>query len=284
MNWYSKGTGLSIENKSSTNWPTSREFFKIYLPCREKLAAILFGLSIWQVCAGLGLVASPNSLWHKFINLLISGDPLYHLTLLQMVGTSLVTLLIGAGFAFSLAVPIGILLGYFRGLNRFFELYISFLRPIPPLAWIPVGYILFAQLPQPTLWVQIMVVLAGAFFPCFNATAHSVRSTDPVLIEAAQTLGARDSSQILFKILLPSALPGVISGVRSGLGVGWMCIIGAEFVGARMGIGAYIWSLYQLGGRMSEIMIAIFSVGLIGYLMNAGINFIGRRIARWYSW
>jgi NitT/TauT family transport system permease protein len=63
-----------------------------------------------------------------------------------------------------------------------------------------------------------------------------------------------------------------------------MCIIGAEFVGARMGIGAYIWSLYQLGGRMSEIMIAIFSVGFIGYLMNAGINFIGRRIARWYSW
>lgn len=280
----SKVSDLRIDNKSSASWPTVKGLFEFNLPHWEKIAASLVGFLIWQGCASLGIVASPNTLWHKFISLLINGDPLYHLTLLQMIDTSLITLLIGAGFAFCLAVPIGILLGYFRSLNRFFELYISFLRPIPPLAWIPVGYILFAQLPQPTLWVQIMVVFAGAFFPCFNATAHSVRSTDPVLIEAAQTLGARNSSQILFKILLPSALPGVVSGVRSGLGVGWMCIIGAEFVGARMGIGAYIWSLYQLGGRMSEIMIAIFSVGLVGYLMNAGINFIGRRIARWYSW
>jgi NitT/TauT family transport system permease protein len=283
MNLERTRTNPGIGDKSSSSWPIAGEALKIKLPW-EKVVALLFALFIWQICASIGIVATPHTLWHKFINLLIIGDPIYHLTLMQLVGTSLITLLVGAGFAFALAVPIGILLGYFRGLDRFVELYISFLRPIPPLAWIPVGYILFAQLPQPTLWVQIMAVFAGAFFPCFNATAHSVQSIDPVLIEAAQTLGARRSSQILSKIILPSALPGVISGIRSGLGVGWMCIIAAEFVGSRMGIGAYIWSLYQLGGRMSEIMIAIFSVGLVGCLMNAGITFIGRRIARWYSW
>lgn len=254
------------------------------LPCWEKIAAGLLGLLIWKGLAGLDLVAAPYILGQKFVSLVLDGDPLYNLTLLQMLGTSLSTLLIGAGLAFILAIPLGILMGYFRGLNRFLGLYISLCRPVPPMAWIPVGYVLFAQMPQPTLWVQIMVVLVGAFFPCFNAVAHAVQSVDPILVEAAQTLGARRKGQILCKVLLPSVVPAVISGIRSGLGVGWMCIIGAEFVGGRMGIGAYIWATYTIGGRMSEIMIAILCVGIVGYVMNEGISLIGRRTARWYSW
>lgn len=250
----------------------------------EGVAAGLLGLLIWQVLASSNLLTSPYTLGQKFLGLVIQGDPLYNLTLLQMLGTSLSTLLIGAGLAFALAIPLGILMGYFRGLGRFLGLYISLCRPIPPMAWIPVGYLLFAQMPQPTLWVQVMVVFVGAFFPCFTATAHAVQSVDTILIEAAQTLGARRERQVLCKVLLPSVVPAVISGVRSGLGVGWMCIIGAEFVGGRMGIGAYIWSLYNIGGRMSEIMIAILCVGIVGFVMNEGINRIGRRMARWYSW
>ncbi|MDD4802424.1 MAG: ABC transporter permease [Syntrophomonas sp.] len=271
----------SSENVKGQSW---RSINILKWPSWERWAAVLAGLLVWTACARLGLVASPYIFGLKFMNLLIIGDPVYNLTLLQIMGTSLETLLIGAGLAFALAVSSGILLGYFRSLNRFADVFISICRPIPPLAWIPVGYVLFAQLPQPTFWVQIMVVFMGAFFPCFNATVHTVQSTDPIIIEAAQTLGARRQRQILAQVILPSAVPGIISGVRSGLGVGWMCIIGAEFVGARMGIGAYIWSLYQLGGRMSEIMIAILSVGLIGYLMNEIVILLGRRIARWYSW
>lgn len=277
-------TDQSAKAESNTIRRSRQGGLHVNLPGWEKLVAGLVGLLVWQTFSSSGAVASPYMLWNKFIDLLIKGDPLYNLTLIQMIGTSLATLLVGAGLAFILAIPLGILLGYFRRLNRFLGLYISLCRPIPPMAWIPVGYILFAQLPQPTLWVQIMVVFMGAFFPCFNATAHAVQSTDPVLIEAAQTLGARRQSQIIFRVLLPSVVPGVISGVRSGLGVGWMCIIGAEFVGGRMGIGAYIWSVYNVGGRMSEIMIALLSIGLVGYLMNEGINLIGRRMARWYSW
>ena len=277
-------TDPSTKAESSTIRQSWQSGSKVNLRGWETLVAGLVGLFVWQALASLGVVASPYTLGQKFISLLVKGDPLYNLTLLKMLGTSLSTLLIGAGLAFVLAIPLGILLGYFRGLNRFVGLYISLCRPIPPMAWIPVGYILFAQMPQPTLWVQVMVVFVGAFFPCFTATAHAVQSVDPILIEAAQTLGARRQSQILVKVLLPSVVPAVISGIRSGLGVGWMCIIGAEFVGGRMGIGAYIWSVYNIGGRMIEIMIAILSVGLVGYLMNAGINLIGRRIARWYSW
>lgn len=252
--------------------------------CWEGVAAGLFGLLIWRILAGYNLVTPPFTLGKKFLDLLLIGDPLYNLTLLQMLGTSLFTLLTGAGLAFVLAIPLGIVMGYFRRLGNFLGFYISLCRPIPPMAWIPVGYVLFAQMPYPTLWVQIMVVFVGAFFPCFTATAHAVQSADPILIEAAHTLGAKKRSQILWKVLLPSAIPAVISGIRSGLGVGWMCIIGAEFVGGRMGIGAYIWSLYNIGGRMNEIMIAILCVGIVGYVMNKGINWVGRRIARWYSW
>jgi NitT/TauT family transport system permease protein len=257
---------------------------QVKLPGWERLLAIVTGLLTWEIFSGLEIVASPAALWRQFMNLLLNGDSLYHLTLPAMIGKSLSTLLIGSGLAFLLAIPLGVLLGYSRGLDRFLGLYIGLCRPVPPMAWIPVGYILFAQLPQPTFWVQITVVLVGAFFPCFNATIHAVRSVDPVLVEAAQTLGARRRNQILVKVILPSTVPGIISGVRSGLGVGWMCIIGAEFVGGRLGIGAYIWSIYNVGGRMSEIIIAILAIGLVGYLMNSGINLIGRRLARWYSW
>jgi len=250
----------------------------------EKLVSVLIGLLIWQLVACFNLIEAPLVLGHKFIQLMIKGDPLFNLTLLQMIGTSLSTLLAGSGLAFALAIPAGILLGYFRRIKPFFELYISLCRPIPPMAWIPIGYILFARLPQPTLWVQIMVVFFGAFFPCFTIVTHAVQSSDPILIEAAHTIGVRSHKQILLKIVLPSVIPAVISGIRSGLGVGWMCIIGAEFVGGRMGIGAYIWSVYNIGGRISEIMIAILFVGFIGVFMNEGIIFIGRRIARWYSW
>ncbi|AFL99233.1 MULTISPECIES: ABC transporter permease [Desulfitobacterium] len=263
---------------------TDQNIKRMQLPPWEGIAAGLFALSIWQISANLEFVASPYILSQKFAGLVLEGDPLYNLTLLQMLGTSLTTLLAGAGSAFIVAIPLGILMGYFRGLSRFLNVYISLCRPIPPMAWIPVGYILFAGMPQPTLWVQIMVVFVGAFFPSFTATAHAVQSVDPILIEAAQTLGARHERQILCKVLLPSVVPAVISGIRSGLGVGWMCIIGAEFVGGRMGIGAYIWSLYTIGGRMSEIMIAILCVGIVGFMMNEGISLIGRRIARWYSW
>lgn len=277
-------TDHSAKAESSTIRRSRQGGLKVNLPGWERVVAGLVGLLVWQTYANIGAVASPYTLGQKFISLLVKGDPLYNLTLVQMLGTSLSTLLLGAGFAFVLAIPLGILLGYFRSMSRFLGLYISLCRPIPPMAWIPVGYILFAQMPHPTLWVQVMVVFVGAFFPCFTATAHAVQSVDPILIEAAQTLGARRQSQILVKVLLPSVVPAVISGVRSGLGVGWMCIIGAEFVGGRMGIGAYIWSVYNIGGRMSEIMIAVLAIGLVGYLMNEGINLIGRRIARWYSW
>ncbi|SHN87028.1 ABC transporter permease [Desulfitobacterium chlororespirans] len=258
--------------------------YKMKVPPWEGIAAGLLGLFIWQFLASLGFISSPYILGQKFVGLALEGDPLYNLTLFQMLGASLFTLLAGAGSAFIIAIPLGILLGYFRGMSRFLNVYISLCRPIPPMAWIPVGYILFAGMPQPTLWVQVMVVFVGAFFPCFTATVHAVQSVDPILIEAAHTLGARHKRQILGKVLLPSVVPALVSGIRSGLGVGWMCIVGAEFVGGRMGIGAYIWSVYTIGGRMNEIVIAILCVGIVGFMMNEGISLIGRRIARWHSW
>jgi NitT/TauT family transport system permease protein len=242
------------------------------------------GLLAWQIAALSGYMPYPLEVWKTVIQLLSEGDPVYRINLLWLVFLSMKVLFLGSAAAFLLATPLGLLLGYYRSLERFLEVYFELLRPIPPLAWIPVGYALFQGLEGPTFYVQILVVFVGAFFPCLTATIHGVRSLDPILLDAAYTLGAQKDWQVLLKVVLPSALPAIISGIKSGLGVAWMCIVAAEFVGGRMGIGAYIWALYNLGGRMTEIVIAVLTVGIVGCVMNKGISFLGRRVAPWHSW
>lgn len=241
-------------------------------------------LCVWQLAFLCGYLPSPGAVWLIFVQLFCQGDSVYQLNLPGLVASSMKVQLLGSAIAFLLAIPLGILLGYYRSLERFFEIYMELLRPIPPLAWIPVGYILFKSFAGPTFYVQLLVVFMGAFFPALTSTMHGVRSTDPILIEAAAALGAKKDRQILLKVVFPGALPAIISGVKSGLGVAWMCIVAAEFVGGRMGIGAYIWGLYNLGGRMTEIVIAILTVGVVGCIMNQGVNYLGRRVAPWHWW
>lgn len=256
----------------------------IIISNKERLFAVGGLLLVWQILFLGNYLPSPLKVWKIFIQLFTEGDPVYHLNLFWFLAASLKILVLASAVAFLAATPLGVLVGYYRPLERFLELYIELLRPIPPLAWIPVGYALFQGLEGPTHYVQILVVLVGVFFPVFTATVHGVRSLDPVLLEAAVTLGARKDWQVLTKVVLPVSLPAIISGIKSGLGVGWMCIVAAEFVGGKMGIGAYIWGLYNLGGRMTEIVIAILTVGIVGWTMTRVVTFCGRRVAPWHLW
>ncbi len=249
---------------------------------QKHFAAFLSFLCLWQLVSVYTQLTPVMDFMYTLKSLLLQGDTIYHVSLFHMLFVSLRILLTACILAGFTAIPVGLFLGYHREAGAFFARYIELIRPIPPLAWIPLGYALFEGFYEPTYYVQLLVVFTGAFFPLLTAAVYGVRSVNPLLLDAARTLGAKTGSKILYKVVLPSALPSIIGGIKSSLGVGWMCIVGAEFVGGKMGIGSYIWNLYSIGGRMTELMIAVFLVGLTGCCMNKLVSFIERRVLVWY--
>jgi NitT/TauT family transport system permease protein len=260
-------------------------------PIMEKgRSAIIRALSVfcllllWHLWAAYGWldIPGPGKTFAMFYSLLVRGDPVYERSLIQLAMASLRTVILGSLLAFLLAVPLGLLIGWSRDIKDFLNTLLELLRPIPPLAWIPLAYILFAKSGNATFHVQIFIVFLGAFFPTLVNTIHGVRAIETIYFDAAKTIGARPV-QILRKVVIPASLPSIFTGMRIGLGIGWMCIVAAEFVGGKMGLGFYIWASYTVGGKGAEILSGMIAIGLIGYAMNRGLLELEKKFLPWHS-
>jgi len=148
---------------------------------------------------------------------------------------------------------------------------LEFLRPIPPIAWIPISIILFG-IGDPSAY---FVIFVGAFFPILTNTARGVSEVSPVHLDAAKSLGA-SRFRCFGHVLLPSALPNIFTGLRIGLGFAWMCVIAAEMIAAQSGIGYEI----QLNRQLLELdkvvagMVTIGVVGLVSSSMMAQLEWL----------
>ncbi|MFZ5597733.1 MAG: ABC transporter permease [Bacillota bacterium] len=246
------------------------------------LISVFTFLAVWHIFASLRLVDLPVPLdvLEAVYTLVFKGDPFYQKTLQELTLASLKVVLAGSAISFLVALPLGIMMGFLRRFELFANTVLELIRPIPPLAWIPLGYIIFARLDQPTFYVQLLIVFMGAFFPLLVNTIAGVKSIDSIYFDAARSCGA-GQRYILFKVVLPWAVPSIVTGLRVGLGVGWMSIIAAEFIGGKTGIGYYIWSMYNIGGRTPEIIAGMIAVGFVSYLINKGVLFLEKRLTPW---
>ncbi|MBU7008011.1 ABC transporter permease [Phosphitispora fastidiosa] len=237
---------------------------------------------VWQLTASLQLLElpSPITTLRVFIDLIISGDPLYNRTLPGIVWASLQIVIKACAVSIVVAVSLGVLMGAVQPLRKYFEAILEMLRPIPPLAWIPLAYVMFANTGSPTEYVQIFVVFVGAFFPILLNTIHGISMINRIHLEAARTMGA-SPRQVLLQVMLPASLPSIFNGIRVGFGVGWMSIVAAEFVGGKLGIGYYIWSSYSVGGRTAEIISGMAAIGIVGSLINKAILLTEKRLVPW---
>jgi NitT/TauT family transport system permease protein len=201
--------------------------------------------------------------------------PLYQASLLEHTGASLLRVLEGFLIACLVGIPLGLLIGWNSAARDFGGTIVEILRPIPPIAWIPIGLLIFA------LNAPIFIVFLGIVFPIILNVVHGVRSIDKQLIEIAQTLGAK-RYRLLAEVIIPSATPSLVTGMRIGLGVGWMCIVAAEMVGLRqgLGLGYYIWLAYDLYWIPSMVAGMIF-IGIIGWVMNTVVVQFEKRLLRW---
>ena len=245
---------------------------------------ILFPLLVvvlWQAASAAGLLPagklpSPVEIIAAVQDLTVNGLPqgsglLFHcLYSLQRVG-------IGFVLALAAAIPLGILCGWSRLLRDILTPVIETLRPIPPLAWIPLAILWFGI----GLRSAAFIIFLGCFFPILLSTMSGVLSVDPVLVSAAKTLGAT-RRQIFYKVLLPGATPSIFTGLRIGLGIGWMTLVAAEFTGVKSGYGLGYMIMTARDIQRPDLVIAGMAViGLTGFLLDTVLRLFEKRALRW---
>ena len=175
----------------------------------------------------------------------------------------------------SVSIPLGIAMGWWKAFEAQVDPLVEILRPVPPLAWIPLSI----------LWFGIgdvqnqFIIFLGCFFPILINTVDGVKGIEPNLIRAARALGAGER-QVLWRVALPAALPQIVTGIRVGLGVGWMALVAAELVGANSGLGFLI-SDSRTVLRTDYVIVGMATIGLIGLAIDNLIRMLGRRFLPW---
>jgi NitT/TauT family transport system permease protein len=251
-----------------------REGTKIVLTVISLVSFLLiwWGLSIYLESMKLSYLPAPDVVFEAFL-VSLSGDPLTHNPLLNHIIASLNRFVWGFALAIVLAVPLGLLMGgskYARYLGMPAS---EILRPIPPLALAGFFFAAFGVLYGP-----IVTVFYGVFFPVLYNVMFGVRSVDPILLDAARTLGA-SRLQMFGKVILPFTIPYLMTGISIGLGVGWMVIVAAEWIAAPGGgVGALILSTYT-NGMYDYMFVGIIAVAILGILTTSLSRLLENKVA-----
>ncbi len=175
--------------------------------------------------------------------------------LIEHVGASMWRICAGFALGAVAGVGLGVAAGWYPGLARLVRPIVEILRPIPPLAWIPLAIVWFG-LGESS---KIFVIFLGAFFPIFTNAWHGLRSIPPVLLSAARTMDV-DGPALLWKVALPAALPDIATGLRVGFGLSFGILVAAELIAAERGLGFLVMHSRQLG----QLGVAVFAILLIG--------------------
>ena len=173
------------------------------------------------------------------------------------------------------AIPLGVLMGWSRTAQNLLEPVFEMLRPIPPIAWIPLAILWFGI---SDLQNQFIIFL-GIFFPLLINTITGVKNVEHNIVRAARCLGASERD-VLVKVVFRAALPQIITGVRVGLGVGWMALVAAELVGATSGLGWLISDARSVL-RTDIILVGMISIGLAGLMIDQGLRWAARKLLPW---
>ena len=233
---------------------------------------------VWQVLAVLVnnefILPSVDSvvavLIHPTVNILGSGS------LLENGMTSLVRVVLGFAIGVLVAVPLGILMGHLEIANDFFDSIIQILRPIPPIAWIPLALAWF----KIGLASILFIIFIGAFFPVLLNTIDGVRRVSRTWIETAYIFGTSEL-QLIYKVIIPAAAPTIWTGLRVGFGIAWMSVVAAEMLpGTSSGLGYLIMYSYNYG-QVQVIIAGMIVIGFIGLSIDFILREIEKRKFQW---
>lgn len=213
-----------------------------------------------------------------------TGAPTYF----DQIATSLLTVMSGFVFASLVAIPLGIAIGLSANLFAAVNPLIQLLRPISPLAWLPLitivvsaVYVSNDPLFSRSFIVSMLTVTLCCLWPTVINTALGVTSVSNDLVNVSRVLRLSSLSHIR-RIVLPSAIPMIFTGLRLSLGIAWMVLIAAEMLAQNPGLGKFVWDQFQNGSSQSlaRIMVAVITIGMIGYLLDRAMVLL-QRAASW---
>jgi len=257
--------------------PVSRARALVQAMQREVLppvmGAALFIL-LWALVSATTELPSPLKTWQSALQ--VFSDPFYQKGPNdQGIGWNILRSLARVGMGFGAAalvgIPLGFLLGYVGFLNRMFTPIISVLRPVSPLAWLPIGLYVFKQAQPAAIWV----IFISSLWPMVLNTAAGVTQVPHDYLNVARVLKL-SPWKLFSRILLPAVLPYVLTGVRLSIGVAWLVIVAAEMLTGGVGLGFWIWDEWN-NLNVEHIIIAIFVVGFVGLALEQAILLMARR-------
>lgn len=233
-------------------------------------------IAIWELFSRKGsinisILPAPSTIWKTLIEMIKSGEIFKHLE------TSLIRVLKGYILGSILGITLGTLMGLIQKLDKALMLIIGILRPIPVIAWVPM-LILWLGIDEAS---KVTVITIGTFWPVLLNTIHGIKNTDKKFLEVAETL-EKNKGTVLFKVIFPSALPSIFTGLRIGIGNAWMSVVGAELIAAASGIG-YLISYARELSQPDVMLVGVWSIGIIGLLIDLIIRKIERRVLIWNS-
>ena len=247
----------------------------ITLAVLPPMMGLAFFILIW---VGISMVApalpGPAKTWVSAVELF--SDPFYQngpndqgigwniLNSLQRVGT-------GFGMAALIGIPLGFVLGRFKFVNDMASPIISLLRPVSPLAWLPIGLLVFKAADPAAIWV----IFISSIWPLVINTAMGVSKVPQDYLNVARVLNLSEW-KIATKIMLPSAMPYILTGIRLSIGVAWLVIVAAEMLTGGVGLGFWVWDEWN-NLNVEHILIAIFVVGIVGLLLEQALLLLAKR-------
>jgi NitT/TauT family transport system permease protein len=235
----------------------------------------LIVLAAWEALSRTGVInpmilPSPTAVLRRWIDYAKSGE------LPADAASSLYRVMMGFLIGTVLALPVGLAMGASRSAYAYLNGLIQVLRPIPPIAFVPLAILWFGLGNPPAFFL----ISLGAFFPVLMNTIAGVRSVDAIYIRAARNLGASRRA-LFFRVMIPAAMPHILTGIRVGFGVAFIVVIVAEMIAVNNGLGyrilearEYFWS--------DKIIAGMITIGILGLLIDTVLARISDYLLRWH--
>lgn len=231
------------------------------------VGVVLLWALVARVAANATLVPSPAVVWRAFVAML-DGD------LPRDILASLAHLGVGYGVGVATGLALALAAGSSRWVEAVLDPLAEFLRPISPIAWIPIAILMFGV----GRLVPVFLIFYASLFPIFVSTLDGIRHVDRNLMNAALSLGASRRT-VLLHVVIPAVMPSIVAGARLSLGVAWMSLVAGEIVGGDSGIGwRILW--YQEFFQMDRVMAAILIVGAMGLAADMLLRLAQRALQR----
>jgi len=231
-------------------------------------------VALWQALSELGLVRPillppPTRVAAAFWSLGASGELFRH------IGVSVLRVLEGFAVAALAGLSLGLAIGLWRWVERGTDLFLQLLKPIPPIAWIPLAILWFGI----GEGAKVFIIFLGAFFPILVNTVDGIRQTDHRFVELARILEI-PRRRFILQVVVPGALPAIMTGLRVGVMVAWMCVVASELIAASSGIGYLIMDARQLS-QTDVVLVGMITIGVLGKVLDVVLKRLERRLVTW---